>query len=402
MDLERWLRIATRHRTILVLLALLSTFAGADLLLNRPKGPGTQGLAVSLVACGAALFAWTVWPRGVTPTGTRASLAARFLNLATLHGRLIPYFPILGIAIVVADLVYNTALSASPTLLTEDTIVLLGAGALISYGFVPNRFVKERDFVLVFFIMLNAVLVVPLLIARAFYADFERSVDVYSWVALAPETGAVLSLLGVSNTVHAVSGSTAPGLTFAPQKLSIQVTIVITTACSGIYSFGIFASAFVAFVLTEYERSSRWMWALLGLGFLASYAANVLRMVVIVLVGYLTDTSTTDLQNMLIAHSYAGWIIFLAWLTLFWGLLLKFLPLEKPLHVGHKSTNEPSQRGIQCTSCRAVLTPAIFAIRCACGAYYHMVCAREAEHCLRCERPVQAVSMSASGVSDVP
>ena len=191
MDLERWLRIATRHRTILVLLALLSTFAGADLLLNRPKGPGTQGLAVSLVACGAALFAWTVWPRGVTPTGTRASLAARFLNLATLHGRLIPYFPILGIAIVVADLVYNTALSASPTLLTEDTIVLLGAGALISYGFVPNRFVKERDFVLVFFIMLNAVLVVPLLIARAFYADFERSVDVYSWVALAPETGAV-------------------------------------------------------------------------------------------------------------------------------------------------------------------------------------------------------------------
>src|SRR5439155_1844164 len=127
----------------------------------------------------------------------------------------------------------------------------------------------------------------PLVIGRAFYADFERSVDVYSWVALAPETSAVLSLLGVSNNVHAISGSTAPGLTFAPQKLSIQVTIVITTACSGIYSFGIFASAFVAFVLTEYERSSRWMWSPLGMEFLASYASNGARMVVIVLFGYL-------------------------------------------------------------------------------------------------------------------
>src|SRR5205823_14907573 len=164
---------------------------------------------------------------------------ARFLNLATLHGRLIPYFPILGIAIVVADLVYNTALSASPTLLTEDTIVLLGAGALISYGVVPNRFVKERDFVLVFFIMLNAVLVVPLLVARAFYAEFERSVDRYSWVALAPETSAVLNLLGVINMVHPVVGSTAPGLTLQPPGLGIRVAVVITTAGAGLYSCGI-------------------------------------------------------------------------------------------------------------------------------------------------------------------
>src|SRR5205823_10763629 len=163
---------------------------------------------------------------------------ARFLNLATLHGRLIPYFPILGTAIVVADLVYNAALSATPSLLTEDTIVLLGAGALISYGFVPIRFMKERDFVLVFFIMLNAVLVVPLLIARAFYADFERSVDVYSWVALAPETSAVLNLLGVINMVHAVAGSTAPGLTFQRPGLGIHVTVAITTARSAIYSLG--------------------------------------------------------------------------------------------------------------------------------------------------------------------
>ncbi len=76
------------------------------------------------------------------------------------------------------------------------------------------------------------------------------------------------------------------------------MTVIIKTSWSGIYSFGIFASALAAFVLTEYERPSKRIWALLGLGFLASYVANVLRMVVIVLVGYYTDTRADgNLQN---------------------------------------------------------------------------------------------------------
>lgn len=33
--------------------------------------------------------------------------------------------------------------------------------------------------------------------------------------------------------------------------------MVITTACSAIYSFGIFASAFVALVLTKFGRPTR-------------------------------------------------------------------------------------------------------------------------------------------------
>src|SRR2546430_15622339 len=103
MDLERWLRIATRHRTILVLAALLSTFAGADLLLNRPKGTGTQWLAVPLLACGAALFVWTALTKGVRTAGARSTLAARIFPLLKWRGGIIPYFPILCPANVVTD-----------------------------------------------------------------------------------------------------------------------------------------------------------------------------------------------------------------------------------------------------------------------------------------------------------
>src|SRR5205807_9487873 len=99
------------------------------------------------------------------------------------------------------------------------TVILRPAAALLGYVSVPARFAREREFVLLSCMCLNAILVVPLLAARAFYTDFERSVDLNSWVALAPETSAVLNRLGVINMVHPVAGSTAPGLTFQPPSL---------------------------------------------------------------------------------------------------------------------------------------------------------------------------------------
>jgi len=281
---------------------------------------------------------------------------------------------------ILADFAYNLLVSATPALQTEDTIVLLAAATLCAYGFVPARFAKERDFGLIFVLALNGILVLPLLAARVYYADFERSVDVYSWVALAPQTSEILSLLGVANTLHPVVGSTAPGLTFSPRNFVGPVTIVITTACSGIYSFGIFASAFVAFVLTEYEKPSPRVWAMLGFGLLTSYAANVFRMVVIVLVGYYTDTAQTDLQNMIVAHSYAGWAIFLTWIAAFWTILLKFFGPESipATRVEYAITRN------SCRICDRDLTPAILATRCECGASYHQTCLRSAGSCPRC------------------
>ena len=378
--------IAAKHRKVLLLVALLATFAGADLLLNRPKGSGLTWIGLPVLALGAFLFAWAVWPQGRAPAAAEGSLASALLRRATWGGRLIPFFPALGIVVIVADLAYNVALSATPALLTEDTIVLLAGAALILYGFVPARYARERDFVLLFALGLVAILVLPLMAARAFVGDFDASVDVYSWAALAPQTSGILSLLGVSNTLHPVAGSTAPGITFVPQNLGIPVTVVITTACSGIYSFGIFASAFVAFILTEYGRPTRRLWALLGLGFLASYVANVLRMVVIVLVGYYTDSNQTDLQNMLVAHSYAGWLIFLGWVALFWGILLRFLPVEKGAGTA-PGAKETKRREAGCGVCGEALTPAVPAVRCGCGAMHHRACLEKEGRCPRCGIP---------------
>jgi len=293
-------------------------------------------------------------------------------------------FPALGVGIVLADIGYNLLLSATPAIQTEDTIVLLSAATLMAYRLVPARYARERDFVLLFFVCLNAILVVPLLLARAYYADFDRSVDLYSWVALAPETSAILQLIGVSNTVHSVAGSTAPGLTFTPQHDPVQVTVVITTACSGIYSFGIFGSAFIAFFMTETTRPTKRLWTLLGLGLLAAYVANVLRMAVIVLVGYYTDSPETDLQNMLLAHSYAGWLIFLGWITLFWGVLFKFFPQHQATEARENTEHKSRRPESVCAICSEILTPVVPATRCGCGAYYHRSCHLAANRCPVC------------------
>jgi len=375
---------STRYRWTAILLAVLSSFAGVSLLIDRPEGTVIEWLALPLLAVGGSVFAWFVWPRGASSSQSVVSIATRLLETLTLKGRLLRLFPVAGVALVLVDLGYNLTLSATPSLQTEDIIVLSAAGCFMGYGFVPAKFARERDFVLLFFLCLNGILVLPILAARAYYADFERSIDLYSWVALAPEASAILSLLGVSNSVHAVLGSTAPGLTFVPQHLAAQVTVVITTACSGIYSFGIFASAFIAFVLTEFDKLSRRVWVLLGLGLLTAYLANVLRMVIIVLVGYYTDTAQTDLQNMLIAHSYAGWFIFLAWVSIFWGPLLRLLPgtalpaSSAPVEAVRWRTGPP------CASCHMPLTPTIPATRCVCGAYLHLACGGGRTECPAC------------------
>jgi len=378
---------AARHRRVVILAALVTTFAGVALLIDRPHGTVLEWLAAPFLSLGAAQFTWAVWPGSTPPHGQPKYLANRLIRRVAFDGRIVPVFPAIGVGVILGDLAYNLVFSATPALQAEDIMVLLGASVLVGYRLVPERFERERDFVFMFCVLLNAILVAPLLLARVYYADLEKSVNVYSWVALAPQTSTVLSWLGVNNMIHPIPGDTAPGLTFSPLHVGIPVTIVITTACSGIYSFGIFASAFIAFILTEYTNLSRRVWLLMGLGLLTAYVANILRMVVIVLVGYYTDSAQTDLQNMLVAHSYAGWLIFLGWISLFWGSLLKFLPQERETD-GHQLPTLPKRSKHGCGICSGVLSPAIAAIRCGCGAVFHRRCLPVTNQCPTCGRIV--------------
>ena len=397
-DFARLESLLRRHARVSLLVAFLLVVAGIDLLLNPPKGQDVELWGIPLVASGLALLALLFRKSGDAPAPKVGStLASRFLDWVTLRGKLVRWFPAFAIAVIAVDLAYNQVVFGRISLGTEDTSVLLFAAALFAYPFIPPRFARERDFILMFMGALILVLVVPLLLARLYYQDFEKSVDLYSTVALAPETAAVLNLLGVPANVHPISGSTAPGLTFATTSGAV-ITVVITTACSGIYSFGIFASAFVAFVLTEYERFEAKVFGLLVLGFVTSYVANILRMVLIVLVGVYSDKPTEAVQNLAVAHSNLGWVIFLGWIALFWGLVFRFV-VKKPSVPGSQVITEtpaPRKRGVLCGICEDALTPALPGHRCECGKFYHVACAATVEECPKCHRSMR-VSTTGEG-----
>lgn len=373
-----------RHRRPLIFAALLLLAGAVATVLDRPTAAGDPLLSLTLFGAGGALVVWILGPRHPTVEARVPTLATRLLRGLTWDGRLLRLFPAVGVGVIFADLYYNYFLSASPQLLTEDLIALLTAGALVGYAFVPERYGRERDFVLTFFLVLDVLLVLPLLLLRLSTQELGASVDIYSWVAVAPETSALLSLLGVQNQLGQLPGITAPGLTFTPVHMPSPVTVVITAACSGIYSFGIFASAFAAYTLTEFQRISRRMWGFLALGMFSAYVANILRMVIIVLIGYYEDSPTTDLQNMLVAHSYAGWAIFLAWVAVFWLALLRAsTSLSDPDFSGKLSTSR-RRSPPRCGICSQELRPFLFAMRCECGMFLHLSCLDDDGRCPNC------------------
>ena len=96
-------------------------------------------------------------------------------------------------------------------------------------------------------------------------------------------------------------------------------TLAISAYCAGLYSFSIFLAAFVAFVLVFESLPRRVLGLVLIAGLVVAYLGNLLRMVVIGIVGYFHG-----IEALHWTHENAGWIIFLAWSSVFWWLLLGY------------------------------------------------------------------------------
>jgi archaeosortase C (PEF-CTERM variant) len=382
MRLAEVARRARRHRSVVVLAGAALLLVGVDLLLSPPKGAWLGAFGLPFVLAGLGLLALVLWQAGPIVATERPTLAAALLARLTANGRLVPFFPLAGVVVLAADVAFNAFLSATPGVGTQDSIVLLLGGMLLAYPYIPPRWTRERDFAFLFLLVLNLLLTVPLLVLRALSLDFERSVDVYSWAVLGPPVEFLLNALGVPTRLFAMPGETAPALRFAPLASGVPIVVLITAACSGIYSFGIFSSAFSAFVTTETRRVDGRVLAMLGFGIAAAYVANLLRIVAIVLIGYYAETTQTALQDMLVAESNLGWIVFLAWISLFWLLVVRvFGGRRKAARPAAPRTPRPVTR---CAVCQDVLTPGIPAVRCACGGFYHRHCLPPEGTCLLC------------------
>ncbi len=96
----------------------------------------------------------------------------------------------------------------------------------------------------------------------------------------------------------------------------IYRTVFIGKSCAGINSLKIFVAALISFIASEYRIFDSRAIFLLTLGIIVAYVSNLLRMLIIVLIGHYWG-----LNLMLLVHEYAGWIIFTFWVFMFFLLV---------------------------------------------------------------------------------
>jgi archaeosortase C (PEF-CTERM variant) len=369
-----------KHKGYFLLLEFILLLTGVNLVMLPQKVIWLEYLGVLLFLSGIVLLVLTFMPEEEEEeTPREKGLAGRIVEFFSVRLRLGPFFPVLGIIVFALDFAYNLLVFGGLSLGTHDYMLLLFGGALVAYNFVPETYGRERDFFLMFSGVLVMILIVPLLLLRLLHGDLDASVNAYSAIFLVPEANAMLNLVGVPSWYGPDPQGLGIPTLFFPPEYGLD-PLGVTTSCSGIYSFSIFASAFTAFILTEYSKPNWRVGGLLALGFLTSYAANLLRIVIIVLVGVYAP-GDDPMQALLQAHSNAGWMIFVLWITLFWLIMYKVLMKDKAVEPADEETKK---RGTLCGICGDVLSPSVPGVRCSCGGYYHAACLEEAGSCPAC------------------
>ncbi|MDH4123370.1 MAG: exosortase/archaeosortase family protein, partial [Thermoplasmata archaeon] len=171
------------------------------------------------------------------------------------------------------------------------------------------------------------ILVLPLWIDTLLSAG-EQGIEVQGEIVnvlLARPLGGILTILGIENTVE------GPYIEFIMANGSIG-SVGIAASCAGIYSLGIFLSAYIAFILSEFSSFTRRIGILLIVGIAFTYLANLLRMTIIIIAGYYNGIGyglDPEPFTLLWTHKYIGEIIFIFWVAIFWWLAFNYLGKEE-------------------------------------------------------------------------
>lgn len=135
---------------------------------------------------------------------------------------------------------------------------------------------------------------------------------------VAPMAGVLMALgFDVDHTGQTIMLGTAGA------RLALTVGVV----CAGLQPGILFLGVLGLHALRQETPRAR-LALYLGLGLLGVYVANLVRLIVLALVGHRWGGAALQL-----AHAHFGWILFVAWMLLFWGFILRRLegPAADPI-----------------------------------------------------------------------
>jgi len=260
----------------------------------------------------------------------KQTIAARILMKLTLNNRLRPYFPILAIFLLVFVYSYNRFLSPRSDLGNGDYLLMAIAGVLLVYNLVPNKFSVERDFVLIFLILIFFLLIVPLALYTLYIGDPDVAPSslLIHYLVSVPATF-LSNLMGIPASAH-FNSAIGSYIHFGNNNVGIAL------GCSGLYSVIIFSSAYVTYIISNFVKLERKLLYALLLGLVLAWFANAIRISLTVGAGYWWDMAALQWF-----HENIGILIFLAWIAVFWYLVFRFVaPEALPRKEGSGSKTE--------------------------------------------------------------
>ncbi|MDI6887175.1 MAG: exosortase/archaeosortase family protein [Candidatus Thermoplasmatota archaeon] len=302
-------------KNLRILIGVIILFAGIDVTILTSHLSRWVGVLMIFIGLAILLSGIKAMPK-IRKEVELKNLGARLINFISFKGRLIKWFPIVGIGIINVVFLYNIALTSALSLASFDYSTILLGAMFISYNYIPSRFSKERNFVFLFFLFLFLILVLPLTIYSMSYGkpqEYTNSPVIY--YLLAKPVSSFLNLFGIWSAPYQ-SAEYGVVLRFALQDGSFD-KISIGLSCSGLYSVSVFVSLFISYVMTAFNKIDKKLIALLILGIGASYLANLLRITIVVVGSYY------GMGALLWTHANLGEIIFIGWIVLFWALIFR-------------------------------------------------------------------------------
>jgi exosortase/archaeosortase family protein len=297
-------------------------------LYNHYLGHSVLLFELVLLAVGSALGLWSVWrmlgKEDVTEDeGLITALLSRYLEDKTISILL----PSLGLILLVSWSAWKVLSVGETNLRMEDFVVTLFSLSLILYHTAPSKYHEQRDFVLLYLMFLTIIFAGLWKLYTVITGESYGNVTAYAeYYFITTPVVAIVNLFGVDAT--AVLNLSGMGLSniIEYQYEGRLVRLGIGAGCSGLYSAGLFFSAFLAFVLVRYRTVNSRIVLGLAIGLLVTWFSNILRMIVTVLVG--AEMGAPALATF---HMYFGIIVFICFVLVFWYFVVRWLDAHVPV-----------------------------------------------------------------------
>jgi len=229
--------------------------------------------------------------------------------------------PLAGFLLIAIWSGWKLLVTGQADLRLEDFIVTLFGTSLVLYHAGPSKYVMEKDFAVLYLMFLTIVFAVIWKTYTIVSGDSYYRINAYSgYYFITIPVVFLVRLFGVGASSELDASSHGISNTIIYEYHGGDIYLGIDEGYSGLYSAGLFFSAFLAFVLVRYRRGDRYILAALGLGFALTWLSNILRMVITILVGSIWGSPA-----LAFVHDYIGILIFVAFVTVFWLLIVRWL-----------------------------------------------------------------------------